>query len=956
MSEYVSEVRINTRLDNTGLVKGLGVASKETDRLTTSFNKQNEAIQRQSNQIAEMRRQYEAFTSGEKAPASLIAMERQLKRVSAEFDEAKVKSGKLEAQLEAAETALEFQRSIANQRGILHTSDPEAERRVSELKNQIEPLHATMESLSGEADKLRQNIAQIKLDPSTSAEAQALADKMQLANDKLEGMKDNANATHGALMQTFTANAAPLQEATKQVSDNTERAAKSAKQMSVNTDKAARSTKRLGRETRTAGTHAHKAAAGFGALAGRIMSLAKAALVFNVIRRALNELRKYMGALLRSNKDFMASWNAVKVNLLAAFAPIWEVIQPALVVFMNILAQATQILATFIALLFGRTYQQAKSTAKAMDDQAKAISGVGGAAQKAAKQLYGFDEINQAIQDSDGGGGGSGGALEFGGAKEYQLGASVLDFMEKAKEILANIWSVFQRAWEQEGAATIAAFSYALTGVGNMLLAIGRTWYHLWMDGHGQALIESLLRLLQSMLLLIGDIARAFTAAWEAGPGVSIMTHLFEIITNISDAITAILANLRAAWNENGNGIAIWTSILNIVDSVLASINRMSVATKNWAENLDFGPLIGGMRSLLAAIEPLVDIISDGLAWAYEEVLLPFGEWLVELAVPSALGMLEKAFGLLKTALVAVQPGAKWIWNNFFVPVGEWSAAHIVKQLDWLGEKFEEVAGVIEENGGVINGILEAIGERVSYTWEDWIKPILDFALDVVTAHVDNIIGTLGGFLTFLRGVFSGDLGTALAGIEEMFTTSFNSILDVAQSLVDNLTKILNGIVDNINKVITVIGIPKIPSIPNFTIPRLATGGVVGHGIYELGEDGKEAVIPLENNTGWIRSVAMQLGGELDGFDLGGQIMSALADKGARQGAGDMSDATIAKLLNGIGEQLATVLTGTRADTSGGGGDAGRGDIYLDARKVGEVVYDEFMGIAAGRAVPFARG
>jgi hypothetical protein len=43
-------------------------------------------------------------------------------------------------------------------------------------------------------------------------------------------------------------------------------------------------------------------------------------------------------------------------------------------------------------------------------------------------------------------------------------------------------------------------------------------------------------------------------------------------------------------------------------------------------------------------------------------------------------------------------------------------------------------------------------------------------------------------------------------------------------------------------------------------LPRLAKGGVVDDPtVAEVGEHGAEAIVPLENNTGWIKRIAGEL-------------------------------------------------------------------------------------------------
>ena len=43
-------------------------------------------------------------------------------------------------------------------------------------------------------------------------------------------------------------------------------------------------------------------------------------------------------------------------------------------------------------------------------------------------------------------------------------------------------------------------------------------------------------------------------------------------------------------------------------------------------------------------------------------------------------------------------------------------------------------------------------------------------------------------------------------------------------------------------------------------LPRLAKGGIVDSPtVAEIGEQGREAIIPLENNKGWIKELAAEL-------------------------------------------------------------------------------------------------
>lgn len=104
---------------------------------------------------------------------------------------------------------------------------------------------------------------------------------------------------------------------------------------------------------------------------------------------------------------------------------------------------------------------------------------------------------------------------------------------------------------------------------------------------------------------------------------------------------------------------------------------------------------------------------------------------------------------------------------------------------------------------------------------------------------------------------------------KEFWTDKFNTIKDGAKSALNGLIGIVekacNWIIDQLNKIsftvpdwVPGIGGKKFGiSINRISIPRLAEGGIVTQSILaNIGERGKEAVLPLENNTEWMDTLA----------------------------------------------------------------------------------------------------
>ena len=101
-----------------------------------------------------------------------------------------------------------------------------------------------------------------------------------------------------------------------------------------------------------------------------------------------------------------------------------------------------------------------------------------------------------------------------------------------------------------------------------------------------------------------------------------------------------------------------------------------------------------------------------------------------------------------------------------------------------------------------------------------------------------------------------------------------------------------NGVVNGINKIIDAMNglsfdipdwVPEfggktfgfnIPRLSTVSLPRLATGGITtGATLAQIGEAGREAVLPLENNTGWMNDLAAMLTEKMSGANGGTVVL-----------------------------------------------------------------------------------
>lgn len=163
----------------------------------------------------------------------------------------------------------------------------------------------------------------------------------------------------------------------------------------------------------------------------------------------------------------------------------------------------------------------------------------------------------------------------------------------------------------------------------------------------------------------------------------------------------------------------------------------------------------------------------------------------------------------------------------------------------------------------VWNGIKTAVGS------------ILEAIGNVVMSVFDGIWGTItgiiGNILTYLKTQFGDMLTTAsnnLNAFKNMFTNIFDNVKDTVKNALNYITNKFKNLV---------LALPSIklphfkisgsfsampPSVPKVAVDWYAKGGVFNRpSVIGVGEDGQEAVMPLENNTGWIGVLASKIGG-----------------------------------------------------------------------------------------------
>lgn len=541
-------------------------------------------------------------------------------------------------------------------------------------------------------------------------------------------------------------------------------------------------------------------------------------------------LRRVHEALLPLQRSFQA----VAAVALNAFGGVLEALRPA-----------AREMARLVTGLFGVTVWKQSSkgietTASALGKVAKSTRSVA----QAQRDLYSFDRITRvsarggASGSSGGRSGVAGGAGRTGEGVLTRLPGVLDDFARRAKEVLAQIWEPFHTAWKRQGKQTIKAAEDALGSVAQAVGAVGESWLRVWTGGAGERAVSTVLQIVRRTCQTVQNLAQRFREAWQAG----------------------------------GAGDQIMQGICDLCQSVLDTLQKMGAAAAAWSEKLDFSRLVQSFGNLVAALQPLVKLLSEGLNWAYQNVLLPLSGWVIQEAAPALINALAGAVSLLTGALGALRPFAQTVWENLLKPMGQWTGSLLTTGLNAVSGAFRLLG---TELGKLPDG-WESLKKRVNTFWEGIRNAMVGYANGgkngVIAAFVELVTGVVNSLsqlpakMGSLFQSVTGKVRSGLSGVKEAvtapFKNGFNGVIELLNRVIRKINASLKfswPAVKIAGQTVVAAGSVTLATLP--TVSKLAEGGITtGPAFSLIGEAGREAVLPLERNTGWMDQLAERIG------------------------------------------------------------------------------------------------
>jgi hypothetical protein len=225
-------------------------------------------------------------------------------------------------------------------------------------------------------------------------------------------------------------------------------------------------------------------------------------------------------------------------------------------------------------------------------------------------------------------------------------------------------------------------------------------------------------------------------------------------------------------------------TLLNILPDWLSDdIKSIFGSVKDFVGNIDFDKLKDTFGKLKDSLEPLIETISGGVAWAFENVLKPFGEWLVNDALPPAIDILSAAFQSISDVLTILEPIGKAVWEEFLSPffsiLGEVSEG----TLKMLSGVFKNIADTFKDFDtiGFIDDIMQG---NFADNWKAGIGDIAQSISDF-GAKVDDFFSVNG--LAQRWNEFWQGVGSLIHDASEKIVEAFGNIVEANEKLIKSI-------------------------------------------------------------------------------------------------------------------------------------------------------------------------
>lgn len=840
MAEYDGEIRIKTLIEN-------GEASSKLMQMESQFQKLAREADKLSKTLKEL--------ASQKIPTEEYkAVQMQIEKDTASLD-----------------------KLLARMDKFLETGGSSKSTTFKKMQYDVEELTNSIKYAKGELEEM-ESLGTAFIDPTTTEEYIKVSEKLLDVQSKQEALNQK--------MRETVSNEKTIGAGAKDI----EKVGKSAKKSSGLISDMAK--------------HIKQTVVSF-AIFGAVMKVSQT--ISKAFTEGIQNMAKYSSEFNGKMSEMASASATLKNSIGALTAPIISALTPAIVTLCTWLTNAINAMNRFIAAISGKsTWTKAK---KQQVDYAASLDKTSGSAKKAAGALAAFDDLNVLQKNDSGsgsGGSGSGGSDLY---EEVPTGKELSDKIQPFIDYLKKLKVSIKNGWDETWSNLDVSLQF--DNIKSSIESIKNSFLNIFSDSEVSASVDKFAMTFSRSLGSISAsvVSIGATIAENLLGGISIylesnseniknyIIDMFDIASDISVLASQgadAFANVFSVFgDENGqqitaNLIQIFSDAFMMVTENAAKFGKdiIDCIVTPFVENQD--ALKDALDGLLGVIADLTTTISDGVQHVTDKITELYDEHIHPFIENVKNGMSELIEKFLEFWNTYVQP----ILQNLALMFEDTYENHLKPVFDNI---FEIMGIVIDILNDLWTNILQPIIAWIIENVLPVILPIIKTLSQNIKDSVDFILDLINFLLAGVKLVFAAihalltkDTDKALRQTEKSVKDFVNSVIQLFENMVNRVINGINSLISGFNS----IGFdlpdflgggswhPSIPTIPTVNLPRLANGGVTtGRTLAEIGEAGREAILPLENNTGWMDDLASKLASKMPDYSGAKTVVLAVDGK-----------------------------------------------------------------------------
>ncbi|WP_449457936.1 phage tail tape measure protein [Streptococcus suis] len=399
----------------------------------------------------------------------------------------------------------------------------------------------------------------------------------------------------------------------------------------------------------------------------------------------------------------------------------------------------------------------------------------------------------------------------------------------------------------------------------------------------GQPILEMLIPVFQSLADIVSQLATWFT---NLSSPIKEVVIIFTGILAVVGILLPVFLGLQVAAAALGTTvfgmITAFLPIVGIIVGVVAAITLLIVGIKElWTHHEGFRTAVTEIwNAIYAFLSMIIQQISSFVMFIWGTLTA----WWTEnqqLMLSAASRVWNALVTVIQTVMTILIPYLQASWDNIkLIITTVWEMIKVI-----IETAINVVLGIIKAIMQVITGdwigAWETIKQVLSTAWEG-IKSLISLALSFIGQYISNAWNGVRQTTSNLLTAISGVVSSIWSGIQSTITTAINGARDAVSSAISAIKNLFNFQIRWPHIPLPHFRVSGSPNpldwlkggLPSIAIDWYAKGGILtkptafgmnGNSLMVGGEAGKEAVLPLNEQTlGAIgRGIAKTMAGSL---------------------------------------------------------------------------------------------